>query len=77
MHQACNERLRSPRTQLGIHFEALSAQAAPVLAGQIGSYGCLVNEDKPISMRLHGRKMVSEPVLAALLYMGAQPFGGK
>ena len=27
-------------------------------------------------MRLHGRKMVFEPVSAALLHMGAQPFGG-
>ena len=77
VHQACNERLRSPRTKLGIHFEALSAQAAPVLVGQIGFYGCLVNEDKPIRMRLHGRKMVPEPVSAAFLHIGAQPFGGK
>ena len=77
VHQACNESLRSSRTQLGIHFEALSAQAAPVLAGQIGFYGSLVNEDKPIRMRLHGRKMVSEPVSAAFLHIGAQPLGGK
>ena len=52
VHQACNERLRSPRTKRGLHFQALSAQAAPVLARQIGFYGCLVNEDKPIRMRL-------------------------
>ena len=76
VHQACNERLRSPRTKRCIHFQALSPQAAPLVAGQIGFYGCLVNEDKLIRMRLHGRKIVSEPVMAALLHMGAQPFGG-
>jgi hypothetical protein len=39
------------------------------LARQIGFYGCLVNEDKLIRMRL---KVVSEPVSAAFLHMGAQ-----
>ena len=38
VHQACNERLRFPSTKRGIHFQALSAQAAPVLARQIGFY---------------------------------------
>ena len=38
VHQACNERLRFPRTKRGIHFQVLSAQAAPVLARQIGFY---------------------------------------
>jgi hypothetical protein len=76
VHQACNERLRSPRTKRGIHFQALSAQVAHVLVGQIGFYGFLVNEDKLIRMGLHGRKVVFEPVSAAFLHMGAQPFGG-
>ncbi len=76
MGQARNERLCAPCAEGGVHFQTLTAQAAPPQSGQVGFDRCFINEHKPVRMCAHRGDAVSEPILPQVLHTRAEPFGG-
>lgn len=74
--QACNQRLSSPTAKGRIHVQAVTPFGPAVQTGEVRLHGGFVNEHYTFWQFRNGRKAMSEPVCALLLYLCATAFGG-